>query len=68
MQSLADWDFQKNKDYYPPDAQDNDSCMYNSLTGNTKEQAEQVIKMCPLCRSKRLLTRFYSNIETKIVK
>lgn len=34
IQSLAAWDLERKKDYYPADALDNDSCFYNGQIGN----------------------------------
>lgn len=34
IQSLATWDLERKKDYYPADALDNDSCFYNDQIGN----------------------------------
>ena len=34
LQSLAAWDLERNKEYYPADAMDKESCFYNGQTGN----------------------------------
>lgn len=34
IKSLAAWDLERNKDYYPAEAMDKDSCFYNGQIGN----------------------------------
>lgn len=34
LQALAAWDLERNKDYYPADAMDKESCFYNGQIGN----------------------------------
>lgn len=34
LQDLARWDLERNKDYYPADAMNKDSCFYNGQIGN----------------------------------
>jgi hypothetical protein len=34
LKSLAAWDLERNKDYYPADAMNKDGCFYNGQIGN----------------------------------
>ena len=34
LRSLAAWDLERHKKYYPADAMDKDSCFYNGQIGN----------------------------------
>lgn len=34
MRDLAAWDLERNKDYYPAGAMDEESCFYNGQIGN----------------------------------
>jgi len=49
LKSLAAWDLERNKDYYPAEALDKDGCFYNAQIGNCgKNCLAYLLEKCPI--------------------